>query len=241
MLFRSDEALPGDEKWLRLPKSAEEVHSIARMVRGRSELYVGPNALKKHLLAGKAKAVPLLHFSTHAAVDGDDPERSRILFSPEGGHEGLDYLFLGDIYDLDLHGVDLVTVSACETERGRIIRGEGVEAFSRAFLAAGARAAVTSLWRVADQPTAEFMKQFYYFVGAGWMKCEALRQTKLRFIRSGSALAHPRHWAPFVLNGEGLRPAPAPFPWSTVLLVPAAVMVLLGFVLRLGRRASGAR
>src|SRR3712207_7447999 len=43
-----------------------------------------------------------------------------------------------------------------------LFRSEGVQSFSRAFLAAGARSTVTTLWRVADEPTADFMEVFYH-------------------------------------------------------------------------------
>jgi CHAT domain-containing protein len=67
-----------------------------------------------------------------------------------------DYLFLRELYDLNLNGVRLATISACDTERGKIIRGEGVQAFSRALLSAGAASSLTTLWRVDDELTAEF-------------------------------------------------------------------------------------
>ena len=223
------ERLAGDARWGRLPESAAEVRAIARMMTGRSELYLGPAAQKKRLFDSAPGRATFLHFSTHAAVDSEVPERSRILFSPEGA-QAADYLFLSEIAGLDLNGVDLVTVSACETERGRMIRGEGVEAFSRAFLAAGARATVTSLWRVADAPASAFMQQFYYFLSRGKTKGEALRLAKLRFLQSGSPLAHPRHWAAFVLNGDGMRPAASPTPWSKLLLFFAAIALALGLV-----------
>ena len=85
------------------------------------------------------------------------------------------------------------------------MRGEGVQSFSRAFLAAGARSTVTTLWRVADGPTAEFMTVFYHHLQLGEPRAEALRQAKLRFIRSGTALArspllggfrHDGRWPP---------------------------------------------
>src|SRR5262249_48162873 len=82
-------------------------------------------------------------FATHAVADTRDPDRSRILLAPSDSGAQPDYLFLREIYDLDLRGVTLVTLSACDTERGKIVRGEGVEGFSRALLAAGASAAVT--------------------------------------------------------------------------------------------------
>jgi CHAT domain-containing protein/Tfp pilus assembly protein PilF len=216
----------------RLPKSAEEVRAIARMVQGRAEIHLGGDDLKKYLLQGRATGVPMLHLSTHATADLDNPERSRVLFSPENSNEGLDYLFLKEIYNLDLQGVELTTLSACDTERGKMVRGEGAQGFSRALLSAGARTTVTSLWRVADQPTAELMKQFYFALGQGKPRAEALRQAKLKFLHSGTALQHPRHWAAFVLSGDGLEALPRAISWGTLLMPLAVGLLLLGVAAR---------
>jgi tetratricopeptide (TPR) repeat protein len=222
-----------------LPTSAQEVRSIARMTHGRAELYLGASDLKKPLLEGRAAGVPLLHLSTHATADETNPEGSRILFSPETSEEPVDYLFLKQIYDLDLRGVDLATLSACDTERGKNVRGEGLQGFSRALLSAGARSAITTLWGVADQPTTELMQQLYFELNNGEPKAEALRRAKLKFLRSGGALAHPRYWAAFVLNGEGLRPIPRVFSWSSVLLFAATVVFFA--VASVGRRRQRKR
>ena len=117
-----------------------------------------------------------------------------------------------------------MTVSACDTERGKLVRGEGSQGFSRAFLAAGAAASVTSLWRIVDASTAEFMKQFYFGLSRGQSKAEALRNAKLKFLRSGSKLAHPRYWAAFVLSGDGQSPIVAIVPWSAIAAIGAVVM-----------------
>jgi CHAT domain-containing protein/Tfp pilus assembly protein PilF len=197
------DVLSGPSPSTALPYSAEEVRSIAKLCPGRAELYLGPANLKRAFLDATGKYPPLLHISTHAAVDADDPERSRLLFSPASSRAPDDYLFLKEFYELDLRGVDLATISACNTERGKMVRGEGVQAFSRVLLSAGSRSTVTTLWQVADQPTAEFMKQFYYFAVAKRMpKAEALRLAKLKFLHSKGTLQHPRYWAAFVLNGE---------------------------------------
>jgi CHAT domain-containing protein/tetratricopeptide (TPR) repeat protein len=217
---------PEEELRQRLPASAGEVQAIAAINAGRSEIHLGADDLKKYLIQGNAKGVPLLHLSTHATADIDSPERSRILFS--SGHKDArpDYLFLRELYDLDLRGVELATLSACDTERGKMIRAEGMQGFSRALLSAGSRATVTTLWRVADEPTGEFMKQFYYALGQGKTKAQALRVAKLKFLRSGGDLAHPRHWAAFVLNGDGWQPVTGAFSWS-ILLAPLASALLL--------------
>ncbi len=89
------------------------------------------------------------------ARDGDALEQSRILFSPASAGGPSDDPYLREAYELPLarRGVGL-SWSACDTARGRLVRGEGVESFSRALLAAGARSTVTTLWRVDDGATA---------------------------------------------------------------------------------------
>jgi CHAT domain-containing protein/tetratricopeptide (TPR) repeat protein len=222
------------ERWQRLSASGDEVRGIARLLSGRADLHLGADAHKQYLLSGRISDVPILHFATHAVVDPENPDRSRLLLAS-------DYLFEGDVYNLKLQGVDLVTLSACETARGKAVGGEGTEAFTRAFLGAGAAATVTSLWRVADQPAAEFMQQFYYFLAQGRPKAEALRAAKLRFLHSGSRLADPRHWAAFVLYGDGWNPCPRVIPWSALLIAAALLTLALGLGLHWRKRNHGAR
>jgi tetratricopeptide (TPR) repeat protein len=213
-------------RWDRLPESARELHYIAREVSGRSELHLAGDDLKRHLAGGGSMA-PLLHFGTHAAVDFADPSRSRILFTGEAGSPGSKYLFWQEVQQLPLAGVDLVTLAACDTEEGKLVPGEGIQNFSRAFLAAGARSTVTALWRVADRPTAEFMRLFYADLGRRVPKAEALRRAKISMLHSRSAVASPRYWAAFVLTGDGRRPVPV-WTWLDFVIgaVPVAAAVL---------------
>jgi tetratricopeptide (TPR) repeat protein len=224
-----------------LPASAEEARAIARTCPGRAQLFLGNANLKRHLLEGAATGVPLLHLATHAVADMTSAERSRILFSPDREQDGADYLFLKEVYDLDLSGVDLATLSACETERGKLVRGEGPYAFSRALLSAGARAAVTTLWRVADEPARDFMAQLYFELNRGKPKAEALRLAKLRFLRSGTELRHPRYWAAFILTGDGLSPIPRVLSWSTLLGVVGMLLLGGGLASGLVRNAAASR
>ena len=128
--------------------------------------------------------------------------------------------------------MQLATLSACETERGRVVRGEGVEGFSRALLAAGAASAVTTLWEVADRPSAELMKGFYSGLGQGQSKAGALREAKLGFLRSGLAWSHPRYWAGYVLNGDAHGSLPRVVPWSALVAVFSAAFAVASIVVR---------
>jgi len=220
-----------DRRWQRLQFSGTEIRSIERILSGRSEIHTGVDAQKQYIEGRRLENLPILHFGTHAVVDLENPDRSRILLAS-------DYIFQSEVYDLDLRGVDLVTVSACDTARGKTVRGEGVQAFSRAFLAAGADSTVTSLWSVADEPTAGFMKQFYYFLSKGQGKSEALRSAKLALLHSRTRLANPRYWGAFVLTGNGAVPLPRVVPWSVVLLAGAAVFAAIVVAARFAIKAE---
>ncbi|MCU1254050.1 MAG: Tetratricopeptide 2 repeat protein, partial [Candidatus Angelobacter sp.] len=224
-----------------LPASGEEIRGIARMSGGRTKLFLGQEDRKQTFFDSAHSGAALMHVSTHAVADMDDPERSRLLFSPDEPGQPNNYLFLKELYDLDLRGVSLATLSACDTERGRLVPGEGIQAFSRALLAAGSRSALTTLWRVPDQPTSEFMQHFYfYLLKKHKSKSEALRLTKLEFLHSGTELSHPRYWAAFVLNGDGSETVPRFIPWQ-VLAIPIPIIALAVFVyLRVRRKKKRA-
>src|SRR5581483_9752042 len=143
-----------------LPASADEARGIIGTLPGRSVLHLGADMRKAYLQSLPTPAVPAIHLATHAAIDPEVPDRSRILFAAG-------YLSQEEVYDLPLSGVSLVTLSACDTARGKFVRGENVQAFSQAFLAAGASSVVTTLWRVSDRPASDFMQQFYYGLAHG--------------------------------------------------------------------------
>jgi CHAT domain-containing protein len=225
---------PLEERWEPLPGSADEARAIAEILPGRAQIHLGADMQKRYLPGIAAGGAPLVHLATHARIDPENSDRSRILFAH-------DDLLQEEVYDLDLTGVDLVTLSACDTARGQFVRGEGAQAFSQAFLAAGAAAVVTTLWRVADRPTADFMKQFYYGLAHGESKAGALRSAKLRFLRSGSRLAEPQYWAAFVLTGDGAAAIPRVIPAGTWLIgVALAVAALVLGAVRAARRPGGA-
>ena len=151
-----------------------------------------------------------------------------VFSSPTGSGTDADYLYLKEAYSLPLRGVELAVLSACDTARGRMLEGEGVQSFSRAFLAAGARSTVTTMWRVADRPTADFMQVFYHHLQSGLPRDEALRRAKLRFLESGSALADPHFWGAFVLTGDGLHPIPRAVSLRVVAAASLATLLVLG-------------
>lgn len=105
-----------------------------------------------------------------------------------------------EISRLDLRGLDLVVLSACQTGRGDISQGEGVFGLQRGFKKAGAQTLVMSLWNVADDATQILMTAFYDNLLQGQSKRDAFRhaQQHLRTVENGR-FNHPEFWASFVM------------------------------------------
>jgi len=93
---------------------------------------------------------------------------------------------------------DLVTLSACNTGIGPVGE-EGVENIVNAFIEAGSRSVVSTLWELQDHATADLMSNFYGHLGRGEEKAEALRQAQLTMLKSG---APPYYWAGVELDGD---------------------------------------
>ena len=98
---------------------------------------------------------------------------------PEGVDDGI--LTAKEISQLDLRGLDLVVLSACETGLGEI-KGDGVFGLQRGFKKAGANSLLMSLWKVDDEATRLLMTQFYKNLTSGMNKFESLRDAQ-RFVR----------------------------------------------------------
>jgi tetratricopeptide (TPR) repeat protein len=104
-----------------------------------------------------------------------------------------------DVVGLDLVDTELVILSACETGLGQIQIGEGVFGLRRAFVLAGAKTLVMSLWKVPDQATQELMVDFYRRILRGETRAAALREAQLSTRKK---YPHPLFWAAFICQGD---------------------------------------
>jgi CHAT domain-containing protein len=132
--------------------------------------------------------------------DDARPERSYLVLAR--GADGRTRLTADEIEHLDLRGVRLVVLSACQTQRAVGGRAGGFAGLSGAMLAAGAGGVVGSLWRVDDALTRALMTEFHRAYRASPDGSAALRAAQLRLLQSPDpALRSPAAWAGFRYSG----------------------------------------
>ena len=215
-----------------LPGTAAEVRSLRR--RYRDVVVASPGCTDQDGawsdgLAGQA----VLHVPAHTEVFDQRPWNSRIALGsdPDGAPC---WLPCSGILARPL-AVDLAVLSGCSSAGGRALSGEGMLGLTGAFLAAGPRAVVASLWDVDDATTAALMQRFYGRLADGATVAAALA-TARRDLAGLETMASPCYWAGFVVVGDGeLR---VPLRKRTPTAVPvavggaAALLLVVGLVLR---------
>ena len=110
-----------------------------------------------------------------------------------------------EVLGLRLHGTELVVLSACNTGVGEVKTGEGVYGLRRAFIQAGTKGLVMSMWPVPDRETKELMVRFYENLQTGMSRGQALRQaalTQKEITKKRYGSDNPLYWGAFVYLGE---------------------------------------
>ncbi len=208
-----------------LPGTAEEVALIGNIAYGgespAGHVLTGIDAnedmvfeMNDRKILGKYR---IIHFAAHGLFIDSNPSLNAIVLSlpaaakkhrkveygayttRHGGMRRDGYLRLGEIKTLGLK-CDLVVMSACETSLGHYIRGEGMVGLPQAFMIAGSRSVMASLWPVDDEAACLLMEEFYgNILKKGMPPGRALQEAQ----RSVSEeFPDPFYWAPFVVYGE---------------------------------------
>ena len=129
----------------------------------------------------------LVHVASHFALRPGSPDDSFLLLG-DGGHLSLTQI--ADDATL-FQGVDLLSLSACDTATGGVAGADGKEVDSLGSVAQqdGAKSILASLWPVSDDSTRLLMQGFYreHETHAGMTKAESLRQSQLSLLRGTAA------------------------------------------------------
>jgi tetratricopeptide (TPR) repeat protein len=167
------------EDFAPLPGTRYEVEVLAKLFQSDdrpTRILLGTDATEPNLdrLAASRELgkFGFIHLATHGVIDDAIPVRSAVILTQTGLPDPLTQVLSHQpVYDGQLTvreiqrgwelKAELVTLSACETARGRYLGGESFVGFTQALLMSGARSVCLSLWKVDDTATALLMQRFY--------------------------------------------------------------------------------
>jgi CHAT domain-containing protein len=179
-----------------LSHAGEEIRLVGEhFTKDQETVLSGKEATPAAYFKAKPENYGLIHFVAHGTASRISPLDSAVVLSRDGSSYNL---YARDIAANRLQA-DLVTISACDSAGSRIYSSEGLVGLSWAFLRAGARRVIASLWEVNDASTPKLMDHLYSAITAGEEPAVALRNAKLSLLHSQSVYQRPFYWAPFVL------------------------------------------
>ena len=192
-----EEVLFRRRKLHQLPCAKKEVEMIGKLL--KTAPLTGKEATKDKVLK-RLSSVALVHIAAHGSMETGEivlaPNTRRASETPV---EEDFLLTMGDVMRVQM-GARLVVLSCCHSGRGEI-KAEGVVGIARAFLGAGARSVLVSLWGIDDEATLEFMKSFYLHLAEGRSASESLNHA-MKCLRKSDEFSEVMYWAPFVLIGD---------------------------------------
>ncbi len=185
------------KKLLQLLYAKVEVEMIGKILHAAP--LTGKDATKDEVLK-RLPSVALVHIAAHGSMETGEialaPNTTRASKTPIKE----DFLLtMKDVLSVQLRA-RLVVLSCCHSGRGEI-KAEGLVGIARAFLGAGARSVLVSLWAINDKATLEFMRSFYGHLAKRQSASEALNRA-MKCMRDSNEFSEVKYWAPFVLIGD---------------------------------------
>jgi CHAT domain-containing protein len=185
-----------------LPNTRDELIAASRAVGGQVTLLMGSEATEAAVKSQPLATFDVIHIATHGIPNVEFPDRAALLLAPDaqGREDGL--LQAREIRNLPLRA-DLVALSACDSGVGNVEGEEGVANLVRAFLFAGAKSVLASMWSAGDTSSTYLTTQFYRHLAQGDDPSVALQRAKLDAIEQFGSNAVPFYWAGFQIFGDG--------------------------------------
>ena len=196
----------GSNRLPSLPGSKEEVLAAQAAFRDRADtLLTGLDATESRFKRSSLAQRAVIHMAVHGIADEKNPQGAALILLGDARSNEDGILEASEIIPLELNA-DLVVLSACDSAVGRLQGEEGIANLSRAFLLAGSRTVVSTLWSVDDTAALYLMKRFYVHLRESKPTADALTMAKRDLLKTYAGHAVPYYWASFKLEGAGNHP-----------------------------------
>ena len=184
-----------------LPSSEDEVRiAQAAFPKQKVDLLVGDSATEAAFKTANLDDYRVIHLAVHGFADSTFPDRAALILlsNPSAGEDG--FLQASEIVQLRFDA-NLVVLSACDTAVGPLEGQDGIANLARAFLMAGARTVISTLWQIDDNSSLFLMKRFYAHLSTNQSPASALTAAKRDMLRTYGTKALPYQWAAFTIEG----------------------------------------
>ena len=184
-----------------LPAAKKEVEMIATIL--KVPCLVGEKATKDEVLR-RIQEVTLVHIAAHGDAQKGEIALAPSRFVTEDLHLEDFVLTIEDLAAVKVRA-KLVVLSTCYSAGGKVMAGEGIVGIARAFLGAGARSVLMSLWDVRDEATQSFMNVFYKCLVCEKMSASEAYHWSMKEMRGTLGYNDEQDWASFVLLGDDVK------------------------------------
>ncbi len=197
----SDRGYSPGKAFTDLPNSGPEAqYALKSLPNPANRDLSGDTATETNVKRSLSEGFDYVHLAVHAFAS-DDPNQAAIVVLSDPLHQEDGFIEATEIARQRI-GAKLVVLSACETAVGPIEGEEGTSTLTTAFLVAGSRAVVSTLWRIEDRPALLLMEAFYTHLGRGESAPDSLAIAKRELLEKFGQKSLPIYWAGFIIQGS---------------------------------------
>ena len=182
------------DSWPPLHGAVPEAHQVAELF--GEQATVGEAATARAVLRALTDA-RMVHIATHGTYDAFAPAFQSLELSPAAKSDGK--LRAYELLGLDLRGLELVTLSACQTALGRFDAADNIRGLPASLLLGGASSVIGTLWPVRDDVARFFFVELYSALREGSGRLDAFRAAQIRVRQE---YPQHRHWGCFYYAGR---------------------------------------
>jgi hypothetical protein len=176
-----------------MPEAGDEACRIAQAFGADAVL---DDDVTEHAVRAALTTSRYVHIATHGAINLEAPAFQYLVLTPTSDSDGI--LYAHELLDCDLRGLELVTLSACETALGRFDRGDNPRGLPAMLLLAGAESVIGTLWTVNSAVARAFFVHLYARLATGDSRRQAFRAAQIEARRR---FPKPQEWGAFYYLG----------------------------------------